>query len=88
MCLYRSVILMLKIVIFFEGFRTNILSYRHKSGSAALRDPCEALSLIIAAKSILRFSGTQKSEYVLVGTLLSFGIAVFSGILISFLNYR
>lgn len=46
----------------------------------------EAVGLIIAAKSILRFSGTQKSEYVLVGTLLSFGIAVFSGILIGFLN--
>lgn len=46
----------------------------------------EAVGLIIAAKSILRFSGTQKSEYVLIGTLLSFGIAVFCGILISLLN--
>lgn len=45
----------------------------------------EAVGLIIAAKSILRFSGPQKSEYVLVGTLLSFGIAVFSGILIGLL---
>lgn len=43
----------------------------------------EAVGLIIAAKSILRFNGTQKSEYVLVGTLLSFGIAVFCGILIN-----
>lgn len=43
----------------------------------------EALGLIIAAKSILRFNATQKSEYVLVGTLLSFGIAVFCGILIN-----
>jgi len=46
----------------------------------------EAVGLIIAAKSILRFNGTQKSEYVLVGTLLSFGIAAFSGILISLIN--
>lgn len=45
----------------------------------------EAVGLIIAAKSILRFGGTQHSEYVLVGTLLSFGIAVFTGILINFI---
>ncbi len=45
----------------------------------------EAVGLIIAAKSILRLSGTPKSEYVLVGTLLSFGIAFFAGILIGFL---
>lgn len=42
----------------------------------------EAVGLIIAAKSILRFRETQKSEYVLTGTLLSFGIATLSGILI------
>ena len=36
-----------------------------------------AVGLIIAAKSILRFNDAQKAEYVLVGTLLSFGIAVF-----------
>ncbi len=42
----------------------------------------EAVGLIIAAKSILRLNGTQKSEYVLTGTLLSFGIAVLTGILI------
>ncbi|QKG80355.1 DUF3307 domain-containing protein [Tenuifilum thalassicum] len=46
----------------------------------------EAVGLIIAAKSILRFNATQKSEYVLVGTLLSFGIAVFSGIVINLIN--
>jgi uncharacterized membrane protein len=45
----------------------------------------EAVGLIFAAKSILRFSGTEKSEYVLVGTLLSFGIAAFAGILINLL---
>ncbi len=46
----------------------------------------EAVGLIIAAKSILRLNATQKSEYVLVGTLLSFGIAVFAGIAINLIN--
>lgn len=41
-----------------------------------------AVGLIIAAKSILRFNDTQKNEYILVGTLLSFGIAGITGILI------
>lgn len=45
----------------------------------------EAVGLVLAAKSILRFSGPQKSEYVLVGTLLSFGIAAFCGFLINLL---
>ena len=46
----------------------------------------EAIGFLIAAKSILRFSetskGTEKSEYVLVGTLFSFLIALSIGILI------
>lgn len=42
-----------------------------------------AVGLIIAAKSILRFRDNKKNEYVLVGTLLSFGIATILGILIS-----
>lgn len=42
-----------------------------------------AVGLILAAKSILRFNGTQKSEYVLIGTLLSFGFAALAGILIT-----
>lgn len=46
----------------------------------------EAVGLIIAAKSILRFNETRKSEYVLVGTLLSFGIATFVGIAINLIN--
>jgi len=46
----------------------------------------EEVGLIIAAKSILRFNSTQKSEYVLIGTLLSFGIASFSGIIIKLIN--
>ncbi len=42
-----------------------------------------AVGLIIAAKSILRFNDTQKNEYVLVGTMLSFGIAILTGIVIA-----
>ncbi len=45
----------------------------------------EAVGLIIAAKSILRFRETNKSEYVLVGTLLSFGLATLTGIAIKFI---
>lgn len=39
-----------------------------------------AVGLIIAAKSILRFNSPQKNEYILVGTLLSFGIAILLGL--------
>jgi len=42
-----------------------------------------AVGFIVAAKSILRFTATDKNEYVLVGTLLSFGIAVLTGILVN-----
>ena len=44
----------------------------------------DALGLLIAAKSIIRFSETQnkKSEYVLAGTLLSIFIAVLAGLLV------
>lgn len=42
-----------------------------------------AVGLVIAAKSILRYNSTQKSEYILVGTLLSFGFAALLGILIT-----
>ncbi|MBQ6254918.1 MAG: DUF3307 domain-containing protein [Bacteroidales bacterium] len=47
----------------------------------------EALGLLIAAKSIIRFGDSQKreSEYVLAGTLLSISIAVFSGLLVTLL---
>lgn len=41
-----------------------------------------ALGLIIAAKSILRFKSTMRNEYILVGTLLSFGIALLLGVTI------
>ena len=45
-------------------------------------DQYSAVGLIIAAKSILRYKSPQQNEYTLVGTLLSFGIAVMIGILI------
>ena len=42
----------------------------------------DAVGFIIAGKSILRFreGDTSKTEYVLIGTLLSFGIAILTGI--------
>ena len=45
----------------------------------------EAIGFLVAAKSILRFSETkesEKSEYVLAGTLVSIAIAVACGILV------
>lgn len=43
----------------------------------------EAVGFIIAGKSILRYEGvkTSKTEYVLIGTFLSFGIAIMISIL-------
>ena len=40
-------------------------------------------AFVVAAKSILRFkdSDTDRTEYVLVGTLLSFGIAIAVGLI-------
>ena len=45
----------------------------------------EALGLLIAAKSIIRFgdSQTRKSEYVLAGTLLSIFIAIVAGLMVA-----
>lgn len=45
----------------------------------------EALGLLIAAKSIIRFgdSQTRRSEYVLAGTLLSIFVAVAAGLFVS-----
>ena len=43
----------------------------------------EAIGLLVAAKSIIRFSGTkesEQSEYVLVGTLLSIALVILFGI--------
>ena len=48
----------------------------------------EAIGFLIAAKSILRYndSDTIKTEYVLIGTMSSYMIAIFFGILISKFN--
>lgn len=45
----------------------------------------EAIGLLIAAKSIIRFGDaqTRKSEYVLAGTLMSIFIAVLAGVLVN-----
>lgn len=49
----------------------------------------EGVGFMIAAKSVFRFSDLAQAkqrkltEYVLIGTLLSFGMAVFTGILVS-----
>ena len=45
----------------------------------------DALGLLIAAKSIIRFGDkeTAKTEYVLAGTLMSIFIAVLAGLLVS-----
>lgn len=44
----------------------------------------EAIGFLLAAKSLLRFreTDTVKSEYVLVGTLLSFAMAILSGVIV------
>lgn len=42
-----------------------------------------AVGLIIAAKSILRYKSSYKNEYILVGTLLSFGFATLIGIYVA-----
>ena len=44
----------------------------------------EAIGFIVAAKSILRFKDTDtaKTEYVLAGTFLSFGIAILCGLMV------
>ncbi|MEC4005010.1 DUF3307 domain-containing protein [Flavobacterium sp. SUN052] len=44
----------------------------------------EVIGFLIAAKSILRYKDTDtiKTEYVLIGTMLSFGIAILLGILV------
>lgn len=49
----------------------------------------EALGFLIAAKSIIRFRETEtaKTEYVLVGTLLSIFIAVVAGLILKTIDY-
>jgi hypothetical protein len=50
----------------------------------------EAVGFIIAGKSILRYEGvkTSKTEYVLIGTLLSFGIAILISIILTKLEIK
>ena len=50
----------------------------------------EAVGFIVAAKSLLRFKDTDtaKTEYVLAGTLLSFGIATLYGLTVKHLLYH
>ncbi|MAO07157.1 MAG: hypothetical protein CL596_00430 [Alteromonas sp.] len=45
----------------------------------------QAVGFLIAAKSVLRYKDTEtlKTEYVLIGTMLSFGVAVLLGIFIN-----
>ena len=51
----------------------------------------EAIGLLITAKSVFRFNNLKESnnrkltEYILIGTLLSFGIAIFTGLI--YLHY-
>lgn len=52
----------------------------------------EAVGFLITAKSVFRFGDLKESkhrkltEYILIGTLISFGIAIFVGILFKFLQ--
>ncbi|PSL06581.1 DUF3307 domain-containing protein [Cecembia rubra] len=56
-----------------------------------LIDQWEAVGFLIAAKSIFRFGDLKESkdrkltEYILIGTLLSFGIAIVTGIITAYL---
>lgn len=55
-----------------------------------LTDHFEAIGFLIAAKSIFRFGDLMEArerkltEYVLIGTLLSFGIAIFTALLVKY----
>ncbi len=53
-------------------------------------DQWEAIGFLLAAKSVFRFGDLKESkdkkltEYILIGTLLSFGIAIVTGILVKY----
>lgn len=57
-----------------------------------LLDRWEAIGLLIAAKSVFRFNDLRESnnrkwtEYILIGTLLSFGMAIGAGLVVTGLN--
>ncbi len=52
----------------------------------------EAIGLLITAKSVFRFNDLKQSnnrkltEYILIGTLLSFGLAIITGIIYTYFN--
>ncbi|MGB8194921.1 MAG: DUF3307 domain-containing protein [Chitinophagaceae bacterium] len=52
-----------------------------------LENQYEAVGLLVAAKTIIRFSDTnrteQKTEYLLIGTLMSIGLAMFTGMVVN-----
>ncbi|WMW24989.1 DUF3307 domain-containing protein [Methanolobus sediminis] len=51
-----------------------------------LLEQYQAIGLLVTAKSIFRFTTDRKvSEYILIGTLLSFTIAVFVGIIVKWM---
>jgi hypothetical protein len=51
-----------------------------------LLEQYQAIGLLVTAKSIFRFTTDRKvSEYILIGTLLSFTIAVFVGIIVKWI---
>jgi hypothetical protein len=51
-----------------------------------LKNQYEAVGLLVAAKTIIRFSDNsrteQKTEYLLIGTLISIGLAIMTGIFV------
>lgn len=66
---------------------TNLYASANGIASFVIRESIsgqfEAIGFIVAAKSILRFKDTDtaKTEYVLAGTFLSFGIAILCGLM-------
>jgi hypothetical protein len=50
----------------------------------------EAIGLLIAAKGVIRFSDTerseQKTEYLLIGTMISFSLAIITGLMVHHLT--
>ncbi|WP_297792169.1 DUF3307 domain-containing protein [uncultured Eudoraea sp.] len=56
-----------------------------------IMDRWEAIGLLITAKSVFRFNDLKESnsrkltEYILIGTLLSFGIAIIAGIIYNYI---
>lgn len=60
------------------------LMLAHLVADFVLMQHYEALGLLIAAKSIIRFSekDTEKTEYVLTGMLMSIFIAVLAGMMV------